>query len=70
MACWQRTDLRRGFAGRVALFGVNTDGADYALYSANHRRRINHMPCQTTAGLSCSSKPTASAGTAPVNWHA
>jgi len=48
LASWQRMDLRRGFAGRVALFGVNTDGADYALYSGRQGRRIKHMPCQTT----------------------
>ena len=51
LASWQRADLRRGFGGRVALFGVNTDGADYALYCGDQGRRIKHMPCATTDGL-------------------
>jgi len=51
LASWQRMDLRRGFGGRVALFGVNTDGADYALYSGDQGQRIKHMPCETTDGL-------------------
>ena len=51
LAVWQRMDLRRGFGGRVALFGVNTDGADYALYCGDQGQRIKHMPCETTDGL-------------------
>jgi len=51
LASWQRMDLRRGFRGRVALFGVNTDGADYALYGGDQGARIKHMPCATTDGL-------------------
>ncbi len=50
-AGWQRRDLRRGLRGRVALFGVNIDGADYALYADTRGRRIKHMPCTTTEGL-------------------
>lgn len=50
-AGWQRMDLRRGLAGRVSLFGVNTDGTDYALYCADQGQRIKHMPCETTGGL-------------------
>ena len=49
-AGWQRMDLKRGLRGRVALFGVNTDGADYALYCADQGRRIKHMPCETSDG--------------------
>ncbi len=51
LASWQRADLRRGFEGRVTLFGVNTDGADYALFCGDQGRRVKHMPCVTTDGL-------------------
>jgi hypothetical protein len=51
LASWQRMDLRRGLLGRVALFGVNTDGTDYALFSEDRGRRIKHMPCVTSDGL-------------------
>jgi hypothetical protein len=51
LASWQRRDLRRGPLGRVAIFGVNTDGADYALYCGDPGRRVKHMPCETTDGL-------------------
>ena len=47
----QRADLRRGFWGRISLFGVNTDGADYALFCGDQGRRIKHMPCATEDGL-------------------
>ena len=51
LASWQRMDLRRGLRGRIALFGVNTDGADYALFCGDQGQRIKHMPCATTDGL-------------------
>lgn len=51
LGVWQRMDLRRGLNGRIALFGVNTDGTDYALYNAQPGSRIKHMPCETSAGL-------------------
>jgi hypothetical protein len=51
LASWQRMDLRRGRFGRVALFGVNTDGTDYALFCGDQGRRIKHLPCLTTDGL-------------------
>ena len=51
MASWQRMHLRRGSSGRVTLFGVNIDGADYALYAGDQGRRIKHMPCVTRDGL-------------------
>lgn len=51
LASWQRMDLRRGPLGRVALFGLNTDGTDYALFCGDQGRRIKHMPCATTGGL-------------------
>ena len=51
LASWQRMDLRRGRRGRVALFGINSDGADYALYCGDQGGRIKHMPCVTDSGL-------------------
>ncbi|MFH0980512.1 MAG: hypothetical protein V2A79_03110 [Planctomycetota bacterium] len=51
LASWQRMDLRRGVGGRVALFGVNVDGTDYALFCGAQGRRIKHMPCVTPNGL-------------------
>ena len=51
LASRQRSSLRRGTAGRVALFGINLDGADYALFADPRGRRVKHMPCVTTGGL-------------------
>ncbi len=51
LAGWQRMDLGRGPLGRVALFGVNTDGTDYALFCGDQGRRIKHMPSATTDRL-------------------
>jgi len=51
LASWQRMDLDRGMRGRVALFGVNTDGADYAIYCGDQGQRLKHMPCATADGL-------------------
>jgi len=50
-AAWQRVRLDRGPLGRVALFGVNIDGADYAAFCTDEGERIKHMPCVTTKGL-------------------
>lgn len=50
-AAWQRRTLQRGYLGRVGLFGVSIDGADYALFASYQGRRIKHMPCTTTGGL-------------------
>jgi len=50
-AGWQRSGLNHGLRGRVALFGVNIDGTDYAGFSADEGKRIKHMPCTTTKGL-------------------
>ena len=47
-AGWQRSTLDRGTTGRVALFGVNIDGADHALFADTRGRRIKRMPCITT----------------------
>ena len=51
VASWQRADLRRGFLGRVALFGVNLDGLDYAPFVTDEGLRVKHMPAVTTRGL-------------------
>ena len=50
-AGWQRRTLDRGPRGRVALFGVNIDGTDCALFAADQTKRIRRMPCATTNGL-------------------
>ncbi len=50
-ASWQRARLNRGLRGRIAVFGINIDGADYALYCGEEGKRIKHMPCATTKGL-------------------
>jgi hypothetical protein len=35
----------------MRIFGVQTDGIDYALYGATQGRRLQHMPTRTTDGL-------------------
>ncbi len=50
-ASWQRSTLTRGPLGRVALFGINIDGTDCALFSADGDKRIKYMPCITSKGL-------------------
>ncbi len=50
-ASWQRSTLARGALGRVGLFGVNIDGADFALFASQAGRRVKHMPCVTSGGL-------------------
>ena len=50
-AGWQRNTLDHGTAGRVALFGINIDGADHALFADTRGRPIKRMPCVTTGGL-------------------
>ena len=50
-AGWQRSTLGRGPLGRVGLFGINIDGADYAAFNVEEGKRIKHMPCTTTKGL-------------------
>ena len=50
-ASWRRSMLNRGPRGRIALFAVNIDGADYAAFSSGGGKRIKHMPCTTTKGL-------------------
>lgn len=50
-ASWQRGRLVRGTRGHVSLFGVNIDGADFALFAGQAGRRVKHMPCVTADGL-------------------
>jgi len=50
-AAWQRARLNRGPLGRVALFGVNIDGTDYAAFCTDEGGRVKRMPCVTTKGL-------------------
>jgi hypothetical protein len=44
---WQRSTLDRGPWGRISLFASQTDGLDYAAFSADEGRRIKRMPCVT-----------------------
>ncbi|NQT11791.1 MAG: hypothetical protein HQ582_03520 [Planctomycetes bacterium] len=50
-AGWQRARLDHGLLGRVALFGINIDGTDHALFAGRQGRRIKHMACVTAGGL-------------------
>ena len=43
-ASWQRHLLDRGPNGRVALFGLNTDGVDLMIFAGDEGRRVKHMP--------------------------
>lgn len=65
-ASWQRASLDHGPSGRIRIFGVNTDGSDYAAYVAPVGRRIQHMPCTTPTGLAvfveCDQAPWDGAG--------
>ena len=48
---WQRSTLSRGPLGRIALFAINNDGADVALFAGQQARRVRHMATETTRGL-------------------
>jgi hypothetical protein len=50
-ASWQRARLNHGPWGRIGLFGVNIDGADYAAFCTEEGKRAKQMPCVTTKGL-------------------
>lgn len=50
-ASWRRSGLNRGLLGRIALFGINIDGTDYAAFYTHEGKRIKHMPCTTTKGM-------------------
>ena len=46
-----RSLLNPELPGRISLFGINIDGADYALFHADKGKQIKRMPCTTTKGL-------------------
>lgn len=48
---WQQFTLNHGPRGRISLFGINIDGADYAAFSTGEGMRIKHMPCNMTKDL-------------------
>ena len=48
---WQRSTLGRGLHGRIALFGINSDGTDLSIFTFGGERRVRHMACTTTKGL-------------------
>ncbi|MCR4414320.1 MAG: hypothetical protein NUV77_18025 [Thermoguttaceae bacterium] len=66
-ASWQRARLSHGLLGQIRIFGVNTDGGDYAAYVQPSARRIQHMPCTTPTGqavfVECDRAPWDGAGT-------
>jgi hypothetical protein len=46
-----RSVINPGHAGQSSLFGINIDGADYALFHAGKGKLIKRMPCTSTKGL-------------------
>jgi Tol biopolymer transport system component len=48
---WQRSTLGHGLYGRIALFGINSDGTDVSLFTIGGERRVRHMACTTTKDL-------------------
>lgn len=44
---WQRHTLAWGAAGRAAIFGVNLDGSDVAVFAADEGRLVKRTPCVT-----------------------
>ena len=46
-----RSALNSELPGRFSLFGINIDGADYALFHTDKGKQIKRMPCTTTKGL-------------------
>ena len=50
-AAEQRDRLETGPSSRVALFGVHTDGTDYAIFSGDEGGRYKRMPTVTADGL-------------------
>ncbi len=49
-ASWQRAGLSRGPLGRVALFAINIEGTDNALFGDTAGKRFKRMPCVTDRG--------------------
>ena len=50
-ASWQRATLDRGPTGRMALFAINIEGTDNALFGKPTGKRIKRAPCVTDRGL-------------------
>jgi hypothetical protein len=50
-ASLNHSTLDPGHAERSRLFGINIDGADYALFHPGREKMIKRMPCTTTKGL-------------------
>jgi len=48
---WQRGTLDRGHLGRMALFAMNIEGTDNALFAELSGRRFKRTPCVTDRGL-------------------
>jgi hypothetical protein len=48
---WQRSHLAHGPRGRIDLFAVHLDGADFGPFSGTQGRRVKHMACTTLKGL-------------------
>jgi hypothetical protein len=46
-AGWRRQPGSESATGRIGLYGVQTDGIDYAAYNASRGKRIQHMPTAT-----------------------
>jgi hypothetical protein len=46
-SAWQRSSLRRGYEGRISLLGIDADGLDPAIFSADEGQRIKLTPCAT-----------------------
>ncbi len=44
---WRRATLERGASGRVVLLGINADGSDPAVFSADEGGRVKSMPTAT-----------------------
>jgi hypothetical protein len=60
----QRDRLERGVRSRVSLFGINTDGTDYAMLSGDEGGRYKRMPSVTAGGLVVFVEPAAAADSA------
>jgi hypothetical protein len=56
-AGWQRDRLERGATERLGLFGVNLDGTDYAVYSADEGGPRKRMPAVTADRLAVFVEP-------------
>lgn len=56
-AAWQRGRLENGAADRLGLFGINLDGTDYAVYSAEEGGPRKRMPAVTATRLAVFVEP-------------